>query len=102
MSRFAESAVEEAALEWLGELGYTILHGPEIAFGEPKAERNDFNFRDVLLSERLRASLSKLNKDLPVPAIEEVLRRITLLDGPSTITRNQTFHRMLVDGVTVE
>ena len=26
----AESTIEDAALAWLGELGYVVLHGPEI------------------------------------------------------------------------
>ena len=34
-----ESIVEEAALAWLESLSYTILHGPDIAPGEPFAER---------------------------------------------------------------
>ncbi len=28
---FTESVVEEAALGWLEALGYTVLHGPDIA-----------------------------------------------------------------------
>ena len=40
MSTFTESIVEEAALDWLGALGYSLLHGPEIAAGEVAAERN--------------------------------------------------------------
>ncbi len=40
MRSFTESVVEDAALAWLGELGYAVLHGPEIAAGEPPAERN--------------------------------------------------------------
>ena len=35
---FTESTVEEAALELFAELGYTILHGPDIAPGELLAE----------------------------------------------------------------
>lgn len=31
MSHFSESIVEEAAIEWFGELGYSYLPGPEIA-----------------------------------------------------------------------
>ena len=30
-----ESVVENAALAWLERLGYTVLHGPDIAAGEP-------------------------------------------------------------------
>ena len=32
---FTESVVEDAALAWLEGLGYAVLHGPEIAAGEP-------------------------------------------------------------------
>lgn len=41
MTRFAESVVEEAALNWLDSLGYAVLHGPDIAAGEPDAERSN-------------------------------------------------------------
>ena len=34
-----ESIVEDAALEWFGELGYAVGHGPHLAPGEPAAER---------------------------------------------------------------
>ena len=49
---FAESVVEKAALAWLEALGYGVLHGPDIAVGEPDAERSDPNYRDVVLDER--------------------------------------------------
>ncbi len=32
-SKFTESVVEEAALDWLEALGYAVLHGPDIAGG---------------------------------------------------------------------
>ena len=41
MSTFTESTVEAAALTWLEGLGYTVLHGPEIAVGQPGAERSE-------------------------------------------------------------
>ena len=31
---FTESVVEAAALAWLEPLGYTVLHGPDIAAGD--------------------------------------------------------------------
>ena len=34
-----ESIVEHAALEWFGELGYAVGHGPHLAPGEPVVER---------------------------------------------------------------
>ena len=47
-----ESIVEDAALEWFGELGYAVSHGPQLAPGEPAAERDSFT--DVVLVGRLR------------------------------------------------
>ena len=35
---FTESIVEDATLNWFDELGYTVLHGPDIAPGEPDPE----------------------------------------------------------------
>ena len=37
-----ESIVEDAALTWFGELGYAVGHGPQMAPGEPAAERDSF------------------------------------------------------------
>ncbi|MHB8816517.1 MAG: type I restriction endonuclease subunit R [Steroidobacteraceae bacterium] len=102
MSGFTESIVEGAALAWLETLGYTVLHGPDIAAGEPGAERSDPNYRDVLLERRLRQALVRLNPDLPPEAVEDAYRKLTRMDAPSLIERNRALHRMLVDGVTVE
>ena len=65
MTRFTESVVEDAALAWLESLGYAVLHGPEIAVGQPGAERSDPSYRDVVLEWRLRQALVRLNPDLP-------------------------------------
>ncbi len=99
---FTESVVEDAALAWLSSLGYKVLHGPDIATGEPAAERSDPNYRDVLLARRLRQSLIHLNPDLPTEALEDAYRKLTRSDAPSLVERNRTVHRMLVNGVTVE
>ena len=40
-SRITESAVEQAALTWFGELGYKILRGHDIAPGELFAGREE-------------------------------------------------------------
>ena len=45
-----ENAVEVAALAWFEGMGYTVLHGPDIAPDEPGYER--LTFADVVLSGR--------------------------------------------------
>ena len=62
-----ESVVEEAALAWLEELGYGVTRGPHIAPGEPAAERTSFG--DVVLVERLRSAIQRLNPAIPAEEI---------------------------------
>jgi len=102
MSSFNESVVEETALAWLEALGYAVLHGPEIAAGMLTAERSDPGYRDVILENRLRKALARLNPGLPFEALAEAYRKLTRFDAPSLLERNRAVHRMLVDGVTVE
>ncbi|MFZ0818526.1 MAG: type I restriction endonuclease subunit R [Candidatus Acidiferrales bacterium] len=97
---FAESTVEDAALEIFEGIGYTILHGPNIAPGEIFAERT--NYSDVLLIGRLRETLTRINPNIPPEAVEEAVRTIVHPDSPSLIENNRRFHRFLTDGVTVE
>jgi type I restriction enzyme R subunit len=37
-----ESILEDAAVEWFGELGYAVGHGPHLAPGEPVANLDSF------------------------------------------------------------
>jgi type I restriction enzyme R subunit len=97
---FTESEVESAALTWLEGLGYIVLHGPDIAPGEPGAERQ--SYQEAILPRRLRDALARLNPVLPAEAIEEAFRKVSRVDSPSLIQANRLFHRMLVDGVDVE
>lgn len=63
-----ESIIEEAALEWFGELGYAVGSGPHLAPGEVAAERDTFS--DVVLVGRLREAISRLNPSVPGEARE--------------------------------
>ncbi len=102
MRDFAESTVEEAGLAWLASLGFDVAHGPEIAFGQPGAERSDPTYRDVVLEWRLREALVRLNPGLPQEALDDAFRKVVRADGPTLIERNRAVHKMLVDAVTVE
>jgi len=95
-----ETIVEDAALEWLGELGYAVGHGPHLAPGEPAAERDSFG--EVVLAGRLRAAIRRLNPAIPGEAREEALRKVLRVGTPSLTQTNRALHRMLRDGVPVE
>jgi type I restriction enzyme R subunit len=100
MSAFTESVVEEAALSWLESLGYTVKSGLAIAPGELGAERTDYS--QVILEDRLRQALVRLNTELPPEALDDAFRRLTRPDGVTLDALNRALHRWLVDGVTVE
>ena len=78
-----ESIVEDAALEWFGELGYTVAHGPHLAPVEPAAERDSFS--EVVLVERLREVIRRLNSTIPQSRTLATLRQ-KLLSGETTTT----------------
>jgi type I restriction enzyme R subunit len=99
-SDFTESVVEQAALSWLESLRYDIVSGPTIAPEEPGAERTSFD--EVVLSGRFRESLARLNPGVSAEALDEAFRRVVRVDAADAVSRNRAFHKMLVDGVTVE
>lgn len=75
-----ESTVEDAALEWFGELGYAIGHGPQLAPGEPAAERASFG--DVVLVGRLREAFRWLNSSIPEET-RAIVRRFRIVQIPT-------------------
>ena len=63
-----ESHVEEAALEWFGELGYAVGHGPQLAPGEPAPKRDSFG--EVVLVRRMRGAIRRMS---PAAIVKEYL-----------------------------
>ena len=78
-----ESIVEDAALEWFGEFGYAVGHGPHLAPDELAAER--VSFSEVVLVERLRRAIRRLNSAIPQSRTLTTLRP-KLLSGETTTT----------------
>ncbi|MBB3269704.1 type I restriction enzyme R subunit [Pseudomonas sp. OG7] len=95
-----EDQLEKEALEWLGELGYTHLYGPDIAHDGDNPERE--SYRDVLLSMRLRLAIARLNPQIPLAVREDALRQVLELGVPVQLSANRLFHRLLVGGVPVQ
>ena len=100
MTTLSEADVEQVALDWLNLIGWAVTHGREIAPDTAGAERADYG--QVVLERRLRDALAELNPDLPAAALDDALRKLTRPTGSTLEARNRTFHRLLVDGVTVE
>ena len=100
MTTLTEADVEQIALDWLKTIGWTVTHGSEIAPETPNAERSGYD--QVVLEQRLRDALADLNPKLPASAPGDAFLKLTHPEGPTLEARNRAFHRLLVDGVTVE
>ena len=95
-----ESDIEEASLNWLAELGYTVLPGPDIAPDTPDAERA--SYKEVILTNRLQDAVARLNPNISTDAQEEAIRKVLNPDSLALVQNNRAFHQMLVDGIEVE
>ena len=100
MTGISESILEETCLGWFEELGWSRIHGLDIAPDSPNAERPDYC--EVILKERLRSALERINPDVPTSGIDEALKKLSAVDSPDLIINNQNFHRCLTDGIDVE
>ncbi len=101
-TKTTEDNIEQMALSQLEALGFDVAHGPDIAYDGPNPERNTAaNYGDVVLVERLRSALTRINAGLPQAAIEEAIRKVLATESPALIENNRRFHQMLTDGVDV-
>jgi type I restriction enzyme R subunit len=95
-----EDQLEQEALSWLVDAGYTHLNGYDIAPDGTAPERE--NFRQVLLPQRLRDAIARLNPHIPQGAREDAFKQIQDLGTPVLLSANRHFHRLLVGGVPVQ
>ncbi len=100
MSLFNESTIEDAALDYFRETGYATVWGPNIAPGEPGQERA--SFQDVILVERLRKSISRINAGLDIGLVEEAIKKFMRAESQNSIDENFRIHKLITGGVPIE
>lgn len=87
--RGTESTFELTTIERLEQLDYEWFAGPDL----------DRPHKDVVLKDRLRASIESRYPDLPDSAIDIAVLQFSQPEGVDPIRRNKTFHEMLVRGI---
>lgn len=98
-NRLAESDIEEFALELLEKRGYRWLYGPDIAPDGAAPARASFG--EVILVDRLRAAMARVNPSIPPDAREAALKQLVGLHAPDLVAGNEAFHRLLTESVKV-
>ena len=79
-SGFTEGLVEEAVIGTFSELGYAYEH-PSVISPDGSAPAREA-YGDVLLAERLRAAVERLNPMIPVDAREQAIRQLLVTETP--------------------
>ena len=95
-----EDVLEQLAISWFKDTGYSHLYGGNIAPESATPYRNYFH--EIIPTKECFDALCALNPDIPQDKIDEVVHRLKNIEGINTIYKNKAFHRMLLDGVPVE
>ncbi len=91
MTKMIESTVQNAAIEWLQNLGY--IHQPG------KLLKRDL--KKVVLEDDLKAFLQNTYPELPASAIAETMAVFTQHEGMDVDNRNHDFHRKMTQGIDI-
>lgn len=94
-----ENEIEEIALSYLQNLGYSYILGTTIS---PDGEHPERQYTDVVLTTRLRDAIDKLNPSITQDAKEDALKKVLRTESPNALINNETFHKYLTEGVDVE
>jgi len=100
MSNLNESTVEDAALEYLAQLGYQTAWGPSLAPGEPGQERT--SFEQVYLNARLRSAVRRINPGIDAALVDEAIKRLGRAEFQNPVAENFRVHKLVTEGVPVE
>src|SRR4030042_7128702 len=98
--KITESELEEHTLDILKDLDYKIINGYDISPDGKSPERK--TYQDVVLIERLKKAVEKLNPSIPESAKEEAIKKVLRVSVQNQIIDNQQFHKLLIEGVPVE
>lgn len=93
-----EDHIEQNILETLQQMGWGVLHGPDIG-PDGTSERD---YRDTALNDKLAGALIRLNRHMPQSALDEAFKRIVRVDKPTLVENNHEFHMLLTQGAPVQ
>lgn len=96
--RFNESTVEQAAKEWLAEIGYHTGYAPvDAAVGEVRQ-----TVSDCMLWTHVTEALTRLNPGVSDDLLRSALTRIQRAESQDVMSENQRLHELMVSGVPVQ
>jgi type I restriction enzyme R subunit len=94
-----ENIIEESAIEILQSQGWEYANGKEISPEGLFCERE--NYSQIVLTNRLRNALAKINPEIPLDAQEAAVQKVLRIASPELLHNNEEFHRLLVEKVKI-
>lgn len=99
MNKLNEYTIEKFVIDLLKAKGYQYLYGPDIAPDGDNPMR--LSFEDVVLFDKLEKAVKRFNPSLPWLVQDEVVKTAMRISSPDILANNETFHRMLTEGIPV-
>ena len=99
MKPITEDIIEQSAIEILQSQGWEYANGKEISPEGLNCERE--NFSQIILTNRLRKAISKINPHIPLDAQETAIQKVLRIYSPVLLHNNEEFHKLLVEKVKV-
>ena len=90
---FTEDTFEQAVIELFESMGYTHIYAPDM---------NRTDYSSPLLDSVLQDSLVRINKGLPLDAIQEAMGKLRSFENGSLVQKNMAFMDYLQNGITVK
>jgi len=99
MSVISEDHIEQIVIQEFIDLGYSYVNGADIS---PEGISQERDFDEVVLKQRLRDAIKKINPNVPNDAQEDAIKKLLRSDSPSLFQNNYNIHKYLTEGVDVE
>ncbi len=99
MNPITESNIETFAIEVLKSQGWQYVHGLATAPCAESAERE--SFEQIILTQRLRKTVARLNPDIPADAQERAVQKVLRIYSPDLLHNNETFHQFLIEKIKI-
>lgn len=99
MKPITENIIEESTIEILQSQGWEYANGKEISPEGLFCERE--NYSQIVLTNRLRNAIAKINPEIPLYAQEAAVQKILRIASPEMLHNNEEFHRLLVEKVKI-
>jgi type I restriction enzyme, R subunit len=99
MRTITENETEQICLDYLKDLGYDCVLGPDVS---PDGLFPERLYNEVVLATHFKNAIDRLNPLIPDDAKEEAQKKVLRTTSPNLLINNENFHQFLTEGIDIE